>query len=879
MKKLMILVTLILVATLAFGQTWEVKKENLDVPVFMDAFFLDATTGWLVLEDNRIDMTTNGGVDWTTIKADDATGTDWEDIEFISADTGFVACDDGLIYTTTNGGTDWTQIGDTASYTEDLKGISVVDANTIYCAGKDTLVLKTVNGGASWTYQTNADGFEGQDLDGGIAFTDANNGVVITDANKGYTWYTSDGGTTWTFKEIASIFPVGTTSKRLYDVSAGGSTVVVVGYHNTIFLSTDGGANYALSGDFSYAYDRHSNVNVVDDNNIFVSGSDCHTVKTTDGGTTWDTLAVGTGQSAKSINFVDANNGYLFANYGQWFKTTDGGTNWIPLTEWPSISFWGLALPEDNKIVLTSWGGGEITTSTDGGANWTYPLNLTSGTSENLYECEFIDASNALIGGGYGYIARSTDGGATWTSIDNPMAQASNKHVNSIHYADANTVFAGGSSGYILVSTDGGQNWTELENEGSKTVYDIWPISSTSVIATGSSGQIYHSNASVDSFALMEDYGSMSMRAVEFRGDVGIIVASKGYIYTTSPTAVANGDSLVEVFVEPDGDDFYDVEFINDFLVYVVGEGGKIYKSVDAGENWTQETSPTTETLNKVRYRNGKLWAIGKSGTILVNNLGSATINTDLCINEFLASNDAAAQDEHGDYDDFVEIYNMGSDSINIGGMYITDDLSDPRSHWIPDTNSSATTIAGGEFLVIWCDKESEQGILHAEIKLSGSGEQVGLYQVIGDKADFIDSLTYGAQITDTSYGRFGDGTSTWVQMLPTPGATNTGEVAIREGIVGVPETFKVHQNYPNPFNPTTKIGFDLPKATDVTISIYNVLGQKVTTLVNSHFNAGFYNAHWNATNDLGQNVATGIYIYKVQTNENVSVKRMVYLK
>jgi photosystem II stability/assembly factor-like uncharacterized protein len=88
---------------------------------------------------------------------------------------------------------------------------------------------------------------------------------------------------------------------------------------------------------------------------------------------------------------------------------------------------------------------------------------------------------------------------------------------------------------------------------------------------------------------------------VEFRGDVGIVVASSGHIYTTSPTAVANGDSLVEVFVEPDGDDFYDVEFINDFLVYVVGENGKIYKSVDAGENWTQEISPTTETLDKVR--------------------------------------------------------------------------------------------------------------------------------------------------------------------------------------------------------------------------------------------------------------------------------------
>ena len=880
-KLLMFLVTLFVVTALVFGQTWEVKKESLDIPVFSDAFFLDANTGWLVLEDNRIDQTTNGGDDWLTLKVDDVSGNAWEKVEFIDANTGYACGDDGLIYKTTNGGTDWTEVGDTANYTENLKGLSVVDANTVYCAGKDTLVLKTVNSGADWTYQTSIDAasFNGEDIDGGISFINADTGVVISDGNTGSTWYTHDGGTTWTFKEVASLFPPGTISKRLYGVSSAGSTFAVVSYHNCIFLSIDGGASYTRSGDFTYGYEQSRAVDVIDDNTIIVTGTDGHTVKTTNAGTSWDTLKVGTGQTATSVNFTDVDNGYVFAGSGQWFKTIDGGANWAPLNDWPSLGFWGLALPEDNKIVLTTYGGGEMTVSTDGGTTWSYPTNLATGTPESMYECEFIDANNGLIGGSYGQIFRTTNGGTSYAFTDNPMAQATNKHVNSIHYLDADIVLAGGSSGYILKSVDGGQNWTELENEGSKTVYDIWPISSTLVLASASSGQIYVSNTAIDSFSTMEDYGSMSMRAVEFRGDVGIVVASSGHIYTTSPTAVANGDSLVEVFVEPDGDDFYDVEFINDFLVYVVGEHGKIYKSVDAGENWTQEISPTTETLDKVRYRNERLFAIGKGGTILLNNLGSLSINSDLYINEFLASNDASATDENGNYDDFIEIYNAGASAVDIGGMYITDDLSDPTNHLIPDTNSTATTIAAGGYLVIWADKESEQGILHAEIKLSGDGEQIGLFQIIGDKADFVDSLTYGEQITDTSCGRYPDGSATWVQMLPTPAASNTGEVAIREDIVGIPASFKVHQNYPNPFNPTTEINFDIPKATNVTISIYNVLGQKVTTLVDSHFEAGYYNAVWNATNDFGSSVASGIYIYKVQTNKNVDVKRMVYLK
>jgi hypothetical protein len=81
-------------------------------------------------------------------------------------------------------------------------------------------------------------------------------------------------------------------------------------------------------------------------------------------------------------------------------------------------------------------------------------------------------------------------------------------------------------------------------------------------------------------------------------------------------------------------------------------------------------------------------------------------------------------------------------------------------------------------------------------------------------------------------------------------------------------------QNYPNPFNPSTAIKFSLPKATHVTLSIYNTLGQEVSNLVSKDMNAGVYTAEWNASS-----FASGVYFYRIQAGSFVETKKMVLLK
>jgi hypothetical protein len=149
-----------------------------------------------------------------------------------------------------------------------------------------------------------------------------------------------------------------------------------------------------------------------------------------------------------------------------------------------------------------------------------------------------------------------------------------------------------------------------------------------------------------------------------------------------------------------------------------------------------------------------------------------------LLINEFMASNDYSITDANGDHEDWIELYNDGDEAIDIGGMYMTDDLTDLTNSMIPTDDPDLTTIQPGEYLIIWADKEPEQGTLHlADVKLSGSGEQIGLIDV--DGVTIIDSLTYGEQTTDVSYGRTTDGAATWEYFgagyatMPTPGAAN----------------------------------------------------------------------------------------------------------
>ena len=93
------------------------------------------------------------------------------------------------------------------------------------------------------------------------------------------------------------------------------------------------------------------------------------------------------------------------------------------------------------------------------------------------------------------------------------------------------------------------------------------------------------------------------------------------------------------------------------------------------------------------------------------------------------------------------------------------------------------------------------------------------------------------------------------------------------------PTAFSLHNNYPNPFNPVTQISYDLPNDSWVKLSIYNVRGQKVTTLVDRFEASGYKAILWDGTDDNGNKLASGVYFYRIQADEFTATKSMVLMR
>ncbi|UCE61405.1 MAG: IPTL-CTERM sorting domain-containing protein [Phycisphaerales bacterium] len=143
-----------------------------------------------------------------------------------------------------------------------------------------------------------------------------------------------------------------------------------------------------------------------------------------------------------------------------------------------------------------------------------------------------------------------------------------------------------------------------------------------------------------------------------------------------------------------------------------------------------------------------------------------------LYINEFMADNDNFIEDPDQPlaYEDWVELYNAGPSPIDLGGMYLTDDLQNPVKYQIP----AGVSIAGDSYLVFWMDDDIEQGPLHTNFKLSAVGEEIGLFDTDAYGNMPIDTLAFGQQFTDTSQGRCPDATENWqLFSLATPEAPN----------------------------------------------------------------------------------------------------------
>lgn len=135
-------------------------------------------------------------------------------------------------------------------------------------------------------------------------------------------------------------------------------------------------------------------------------------------------------------------------------------------------------------------------------------------------------------------------------------------------------------------------------------------------------------------------------------------------------------------------------------------------------------------------------------------------------------------------------------------------------------------------------------------------------YHTLGSEVDSLGGLTH-------VFTKAAERGARLLQMTVNTGTTEPN----------LPKTFAFHQNYPNPFNSQTIIKYDLPKASNVEITIFNILGQRVNNLVTGEQPAGFHQAIWDGTNVQGKPVASGVYFYRIKAEGFTQSKKMVLLK
>ena len=169
--------------------------------------------------------------------------------------------------------------------------------------------------------------------------------------------------------------------------------------------------------------------------------------------------------------------------------------------------------------------------------------------------------------------------------------------------------------------------------------------------------------------------------------------------------------------------------------------------------------------------------------------------------------------------------------------------------------------------------------------RTAGDGTEGDLIHVTYELAD-------GASLPDQVTFYFGlanlPGTSMDPELLnvvcgypdaDNPVAVSTSAMGI-DGNETIPDEFALNQNYPNPFNPSTQISFDVPQGGEhIMLNIYNILGQNVSILVNGVMNPGTYTMEWNATDEVGNPVASGIYFYELRSSSFIARKKMLLIR
>jgi photosystem II stability/assembly factor-like uncharacterized protein len=516
------------------------------------------------------------------------------DIKFTDMNTGYSIGGNGTILKTTNGGVNWLFL---QTWVQpgfyDYTFMHVFNKDTLIVAGNPTYFYKSINGGANWT----AVNYGSSEIINGMYFQNYLTGYAV--GSSGTILKTSNGGNSW--QQIPTNLQLNMTSVSFPDNNTG----YIVG--QKIVKTTNGGTTWDTSSSVTNAYCVH----FLNNQTGFIGAYGLF--MTTNGGLKWNNLSNGA-YNFYSIDFIDSLTGWASADNAI-LKTSNGGFNWaiISSSQGRGISF----IDSQNGYACSGDSYGSIIRrTTNGGINWT---NLsTRFETGDIYSIYFLNESTGYYGGTSGNLRKTTDGGQSWSTL-----VSTGHFIESIYFFDENTGFIGqafGSfAGQIQKTTNGGVNWTSTGTADAVDALSFADINTGYALA--SRNFIYKTTNSGLSWTAYDVPTTFinGLWAIDANRVMAVGEWHNGGIYGMVVKTTNGGQNWTSqnLGLGPVGNAICFTDLNTGYMACgYAGYGGRILKTTDFGENWTYQTLGNEYSLNAIQFFDANTGMVsGNNGT------------------------------------------------------------------------------------------------------------------------------------------------------------------------------------------------------------------------------------------------------------------------
>ncbi len=672
-----------------------------------------------------------------------------------------------------------------------------------------------------------------------------NGGGVYRSVDNGSSWVRCEGGLVG--MSIMSLFMsggqlyAGTFGNGIYRSPDHGKSWVKIDlgysdiYGSSFARYTDGAGHeyiFAATGGYGYI----SNWSNVVSHGVF---------RSSDHGVTWKW--VGTGLNSTSIDCLLVTSAGVLAGDGLHgvYRSTDGGSSWTEV--WATTSP-ALSLCETrSNVILAGLAYYGIYRSTDYGLTW---ASANSGlTQSKIWSLAVLPDGRTIAGTESGGLFCSTDAGLSWSAINNGLPPAD---VRVIALSTDNRILLGLDTFGVLRTDPGGSSFVSA-NDGmnASTVYDLKSDAEKNLIAASGSGVFRSSDHGFN----WERLNWLSPNPSSFN-QIAVAPGKKMYL--------ASGNLFES------SDDGYTWSLVNDALVWIFGAGASTVVCPDSthvyfGGGWVFGYSTDAGTTWTNVHRNDYIYVLSStnSGALLAGVWRSVRLETYHFLyrssdggNSWQNSGGGPAGPYGKDYDSFIA---TGGSNMLASSQYGIEQSSDDGLTWTLITNDMSAT-GGAHYLTM-----DSRGRLFAVTNQNG-------ISVSTDKGHTWSDFETGLQgigircvtaVDDSIYvGTIGNGVYHLAIVDTSPDD------------IPLPDRFSLSQNYPNPFNPGTTIEYSLPQPSYVTLTLYNILGQRIRTLVDEAKPAGTYTVRLD-----GAGLASGVYFYRMRAGNFTATKKLVLLR